>query len=713
MADKFGKDWWQKEKKKWSEGDFSPQEEVERSESEIERAFSREYTEFKDKEKKEETSLYIKACKKVGGVFEIPPDQETKIKLKNAIRLLGWDIKPSQCVSVSIIGTLILLLASAGVLFSPIEMIFKLSFFVLPFAAMYYLMFYPHFKAKTKIIRSSEDLIFSVLYMIVYTHSSPNLEGAVKFAALNLSGPISEDLKKVLWDVDIGRYPSLQASLEHYTKRWEPYNRDYLQALQLIRAGINTVSDERRKELLQEASNTILQGTKEKMKHYSQELKMPVMLLNGMGIMLPILGMIALPISSIFMGSSIKPIYLVMVYNVMIPGTVYVIMKNVMSNRPPTTSVDPLGEGVLPAKGRYTIDLGEKSLEIPMILPAFLIFISMGFWGLSYYASLPELNAEPSLLKTSRSLLLVLSVAFSMGFYYYLGYKQRLNKQKKIEEMESEFSEALFELGHRLQEGTPVEVALEGSARSMDELEISNFFRRISRNIKNAGMTFRDAIFNNQYGAIFFFPSKLIKTVMRAVVEASRKGTEITSKTMITVSRYLQNLHITQEEINDVMEETTTTMKFVGYVLAPIVAGVAVSMAQIMSKALSILSKQFQDIPGMGGESFGTGTGTAGSGFGGSGATSGGGMLGQIINLQSAIPPDILQLVVGFYIIEILFIIGLFYVRIQHGENEAREKVTIGRLLIIGTLIYALITVAISLSFGGLITGLQGQLTGM
>lgn len=696
MPKKFGERWWEKEKKKWVEGKIEEAEGEEKAGEEIDRSFSREYREYKEKARRESPSLYVKACKFIGGFFKVSPDEDTRKNLKNAIRLLDWDIEPGECVSLSIVSTVILLVFTLFFLFLPVQMILKLASFIVPVGSLYYLMFYPTFKAKEKIIKSSEDLIFSVLYMIVYTHSSPNLEGAVKFAALNLSGPISEDLKKVIWDVDVGNFASLESSLEHYTKRWEPYNRDYLQAIQLIRSGINTVSSERRKKVLHEASDTILDGTKEKMKHYSQSLKMPVMILNGLGIMLPILGMIALPIGSIFMGSSIKPIYLIAIYNFLIPGSVYAIMKKVMSQRPPTTSIQPLEEGILPPKGKYTIGSGEGRIEIPVILPAILIFLLMGYWGISYYATLPELSSGTSLIKTARSLLLVLGVAFSAGFYYFIGYKQRLKKQIRIQEMESEFSEALFELGHKIAEGNPVEIALDSSAKSMSELEVSGFFKKIAQNIKNAGMTFGDAIFNKQYGAIIYYPSKLIKTVMRAVTEASKKGTEITSKTMITISRYLQNLHLTQEEINDLMEETTSTMKFVGYILAPVIAGVAVSMAQIMSKALSILSDKFEGLENVG------------AGAGGEFSTGGMGMLKGIINIQAAIPPDVLQMIVGFYIVEMMIIIGLFYSRIQQGENETREKVTIGKLLIIGTTVYSLVTVFISLTFGGLIGGLVG-----
>ena len=682
MEDRFDKDWWEREKRKL-EKRFPDSEFV----SSQERLPSKEYIDFIKGAKTGNKNWYTSLCRLFKNI-KINPSGGLQRKLENAIRLLDWDITPGQCVTLSIFMSFLLGIPAFLLLFTGIPFVFRMLALLIPVISLYFFLYYPHLKAQEKIVKGSEDLIFCVLYMIIYTYSSPNLEGAVLFSAMNLKGTLSEDLKKVLWDVEVGKYSTIDDALGEYISRWEPYNRDFLQSVQLIKGAMLEPLSERRHEFLTEASNTILQGTKEKMKHYSQDLKMPVMVLNGLGILLPVLGMVALPLSSIFLESTIKLSYLVVIYNIIIPSTIYFVMLRVLMKRPPTTSVKPLQKGEMPPKGKITINVGKAKLRIPAVILSLIFFFALGFMGILGMIQNP-LKQEPTIGNLAKGLFLILGVGIGIGSYFYFGYRQRYNKQKELKEIEEQFPAALFELGHRLQEGKPIEVSLDYAAYAIRNLSISNFFRIISNNIKNVGMTFKDAVFDSQMGALRKYPSKLIETVMKAIIDAARKGTSVVSQTMITISVYLQNLHKTQEEITDLMEESTTTMKFVGFMLAPVIAGVAVSMTQIMTQALKMLKEKFADIGQIGGTN---------NGFGG-----GSGLLTGLIKLQDMIPPHILQLIVGFYIVEILIIIGIFYTRVREGENSTAEKMNIGKLLIIGSIVYALTTLIISALFGSIL----------
>jgi len=682
MDHKLDEAWWDKERKKLQRR-FNGSEFLHGEE----RFRSKDYLKFIESSKPEKENLYVKLCHSFQK-FQIKPDKATNVKLTNAINLLEWDITPGQCMTTGIFLAIVLAIPSFLVFLFKISLILKLAAFSIPLIALYVGMTYPHIKALEKIVKGSEDLIFCILYMIIYTYSSPNLEGAVIFAATNLEGPISKDLKKVLWNVEVGNQINVDRSLSDYIARWEPYNRDFLESVQLIKGAMREPSDQKRNEMLHASSETILQGTKEKMKHYSQDLKMPVTILNGFGILLPVLGMIALPLASIFLESTIKLSHLILFYDIVLPLILYTVMIRVLIKRPPTTSVQPLNQGALPPKGKFTIKLGKKHIKIPALVPAILIFVALATPGLISLIQNPMLQ-EPSIANMSRSLFIVLGLGLGIGTYFFIGYKQRYEKQKQLEIIEAQFPVALFELGHRLADGKPIEAALDSAAYAMKNLSISGFFRIISNNIKRVNMVFRDSIFDKELGAIRKYPSKLIETVMKAIVDAARRGTKVVSGTMLTIASYLQNLHNTQEEISDLMEESTTTMKFVGFMLAPVIAGVAVSMTQIMINALTILKEKFADVGEIGAGGADTGMGTN--------------LLSGFIKLESMIPPHILQLVIGIYIIEILLIIGLFYTRVKQGENKTVERMNMGKLLLIGSIVYVITTLLISAIFGGIL----------
>ncbi|EHK02650.1 hypothetical protein HRED_03744, partial [Candidatus Haloredivivus sp. G17] len=105
-----------------------------------------------------------------------------------------------------------------------------------------------------------------------------------------------------------------------------------------MRAATNQPNADRQEKLLQDAIDNILDGTQEKMKHYAQSLETPVMILNAVGALLPVLGMIMLPLISAFLGGVITPLHLVIIFNILLPGFLWWFMQRTLSSRPPQLS---------------------------------------------------------------------------------------------------------------------------------------------------------------------------------------------------------------------------------------------------------------------------------------------------------------------------------------------------------------------------------------
>ncbi|MFB6145988.1 MAG: type II secretion system F family protein [Candidatus Nanohaloarchaea archaeon] len=683
--------------------------------------YSREYKQYKEEEEHErEKTRYERLCLKMGDLLHLDAGETSMEKLSPPLKLLGWDVSPGMVLSAAVgvgfgLFALWSFLFMLNFIFGPV---IPLSIFLLmgaiPIAAGVFTYYKPVYAAKDKVIRSSGEMILSVLYMVIYLRSSPNLEGAVRFAALNLEGPISKDLKGVLWDVEIGKYNRIEESLENYTQAWKDYNDDFLESLQLLRASVNEPGKERRESLLQDAIDRILDGTREKMKHYAQSLKTPVMILNAMGAMLPVLGMIMLPLISVFMGDAITSMHLFMLFNVLLPGFLYIFMQKVLSSRPPTVSSKPTSEEEMPSRWRYTIDTLDR--RVPVWPIGVAIFVVVALYGIVGYVMFPytyplgsgveeSLTYIPGIFESAngvnsftmllRSLSITLGAGLGIGVASYLGSIERKKKEEHIEKIESQFPTALFQLGNKISGGTPVEVALEQAAESTSDLEISDLFKYASRNIREMGMTFEDSIFDSKYGALRHFPSQMINTVMKAINESSSKGTQMASMAMMTISRYLENIHKTQEDLNDLLEDSTTTIEMLAYLLAPVVSGVAVGMSQTIITAMYKLSQSFTQINSQAGQVQ-------------AGPSSYSGIIG---NLDAAISPEILQLVVGIYLIQLLWILGTFYMKITHGEDKTYRNIFVGKVLISGLIFYTMTLIIIGVMFGGLINGISTAAT--
>lgn len=684
--------------------------------------FSRRYQQYKEEEaESEKRSAYEKLCYQMASILQMNAGESVRSKLNPAISLLGWELTPGMVLSAAVgvfiasfAAWIMLMIANFAIGSTlgieggliPFSLILILG--ILPFGAGAYTFYKPIYAAKNKVIESSGEMILSVLYMVVYMRSSPNLEGAVRFAALNLDGPISKDLKEVLWSLEMGEYKKIDNALENYTERWKGYNKDFLESLNLLRAATNQPNHKRQEKLLQDAIDNILDGTQEKMKHYAQSLETPVMILNAVGALLPVLGMIMLPLISAFLGGVITPIHLIIIFNFLLPGFLWWFMQRTLSARPPTVSTKPADVESLPERGNFTLSIGEKEFKMPSWPIGLTIFLVLATPGIIGYLAFPYFYplADQEIISTApylllegdsvapmpmlmRSLVIVMGLGLGIGSTLVLGNFERLRAEKKLKEIESEFPTALFELGNKISGGTPIELSLKEAAESTQDLEISNLFELSSRNIQEMGMTFEDSIFDPKYGALQEFPSQMIRTVMKAVLESSEKGTKMAATAMMTISRYLKNIHKTQEQLNDLMADTTTTIQMLAYMLAPIVSGVAVGMSQTIISGLFELSQGFKrsqsDMP----------SGAEGAGLDSS-------ILG---NMGDAIPPELLQLVVGIYLIQLLFILGTFYMKITRGEDPTYKYMFIGKIMLSGMFFYAITVLIISMLFGGIVTG--------
>lgn len=679
-----------------------------------ERGYSRKYQEYKKEEiESRKKNTYTKLCHKMASILSLEADESVKNKLNPSLNLLGWELTPGMVFSGAIgVGVFSTLAWAIFFIFNLlIGPVIPVSLMIIalagPVSAGVYMFYKPIFEAQNKVIESSGEMILAILYMVVYMRSSPNLEGAIRFAALNLKGPVSKDLKEVLWDLEVGKYNRIDQSLENYTENWKDFNQDFLESLNLLKSAMNESNDSRREQMLQDSIDNILDGTQEKMKHYAQGLKTPVMVINAMGAMLPVLGMIMLPLISVFMGGAITPLHLFIVFNIILPGFLWVFMQRVLSSRPPTVSSQPVDTDTLPPIGKHKFEVFSREFWVPTWPIGLGVFLLVALWGIVGYAIYPNIypvgqvtpattpsifldgsgNLNPVIMLT-RSVSIILGLGLGIGVSKYLGTTSRKKAEQRIEKMESQFPNALFELGNKVSGGTPIEIALKDAADSTSDLEISQLFEEASRNIEEMGMTFEQAVFDDQYGALKDYPSQMIETIMTAILKSSKKGTEMAAETMLTISRYLQNVHKTEETLNDLMEESTTTILLLAYMLSPVISGVAVGMSQTIITAMFKLSGSIEPP-----------SGAASSGFSG-----GVGVGGMLEGMDEAIPPEMLQFVVGIYLIQLLYILGTFYMKIEHGEDTTYKNLFIGKVMISGVTIYAVTMLTVSILFGGAVS---------
>lgn len=642
-------------------------------------------------------------------VLDASFDDKTKKDLSAAIDFTGLRIKENAPVSLFILCVVVFsFLGGFAFTLKIIPNPYGIAaFVVLGLGLGYYLMRYPMILMKSMRIQASSQIVLAVLYMVVSMRITPSVEIAMRFASSNISGILAWDMRRLLWDIEMGKYYSANEAMQAYIAKWKAENEEFSEALRMLMESQRQVP-EKAEKLLDEALRVVLDGTRDRMKHYSQELQMPVTVIHMMGIVLPILGSVMAPMAAIFLSDSVSAWHFLLGYDVVLPIVLVWFIRNTLSKRPVTFSkVDVSHHPDLPPPGSFMLGKGKKRFSVPILPIALVIGVLIALPGALYFIEHPDYLVTPMeddgsgilkpvdvedpdpLLTLFMSILVIVGAAVAASIYFVLANVQRSRVEEKVYKMESEFELALFQLGNRISGGTPLEIAIEKANDDVKDMEISSLFGIILRNMRTFGMTFEQALMNPQSGALRYYPSRLINNVMRTVIDTARRGVQFASESMLTVSKYLKNIRETQEYMREILSETTSSMQFQAYAMAPLVSGLIVAMSQVIIQVLVFLGRRLSE-------------------FGFSDAFNVD--LSTILGSSSSITPAMFQMIIGIYLIEVVVILAMFVTKINRGDDQSAQWYLAGKMMMISIIIYAMVAIGASLTFGGMIEGAMSQL---
>lgn len=667
---------------------------------------SREYKEFKKEKMRGQTNLYEKACNYCANLFHVKIKPQTAMKIKEAIDICHLETTPEGVIALSIIAPIAMMIL--GIIFSLFvmnSMFLVILFFLAGIALIFVLQKFPDYLANKWRMKASNQMVLCVFYIVTYMRHTSNLENAIEFASEHLTPPLSLDLKKIIWNVETGVHESVKESLDQYLETWRKWNNEFIEAIHLIEASLYESTEDRRLATLDKALDVILEETYEKMLHYAQNLKSPVTMLHMLGIILPVLGLVVLPLVVSFM-ESIKWWHIAALYNVILPIIVYTLARKILSQRPTGYGDTDITE-LNPELKKYeniNIKIGKTEIQIsPLIITVFIgvLFFSiallppiihwinplyeqdlfLGFQLMGYRESItnPGTIVGPYGLGAAiLSLLFPLSLALSIGLYYKLRSSDIIKIRNKTRKLEDEFSSALFQLANRLGDGTPAETAFIKVAAIMKDTVSGKFFELVATNITKLGMSVKEAIFNPRTGALTFFPSEVIKSSMKVLVESVKKGPRIASQAILNVARYIKEIHRVNERLKDLLAEIISDIKSQITFMTPAIAGIVIGITSMITYILSTLANNIQKL------------GTAGVGE----------RIAQISSLfGDGLPTYYFQLVVGVYIFEIIYILTILANGIENGEDRLQEKYLLGQNLLRSTILYVMIALVVMLIF--------------
>ncbi len=679
--------------------------------------YSVEYKQFRS-EALRSLGWYEKLCKSLGKALTIKLSAKDEEKIGRALEVSHIEVKPGEAAGLAVFVLLLSIVFSVMIcagLYLITNSFPVIVFLLLVFISLflfYYLNDMPKRIEQQWRLKAASQMVPCILYIVIYMRHTSNLERAVRFAAQHLQPPLSLDLKKVFWNVETGKYSSIKESLDSYLESWREYSLEFVESFHLIESSLYEPTESRRVEILDKALEVILDGIYEKMLHYTHDIRAPITNIYMIGIVLPTLGLALLPLASTLLQGAINWFHVMLLFDVMIPFFVFYMTNQILTKRP-----GGFGESELLERNPNYKNYASKSHYVKaffIILPLLFIGImpllvqygafgeslkqmTLGELGLPFFQSEQifgfRLNDAGQtvgpfgIVALIMSLFIPLSIALFFSISYKLKTQGLLQTRKETKQIEKQFAESLFQLGNRLADNVPAEMAFGRVAYNLKGTATAGFFNAVNMNIQQAGMSVEDAIFNKNRGAIIYYPSDLIRTSMEILVESVKKGLQVAARSLMSISQYVKNIHKVNERLKDlladILSEMRSNMGFLAPLLSAIVVGLSSMITLILSKLIDLV-----------------GQGKIGEGF--MGMQNPADMIQGMFNVNNMIPPYWLQIIIGIYLIEIVFILTSTLTVIESGSDKLTEKSEKGKMLNRSMLLYFLGTLIAIIALAGL-----------
>jgi len=723
---------------------------------------SRDFSIGDDKLSKRKDNPYVAFCRKIFHQFPgLGANSKYDPEFQTAMDFLDWDLKSDEYNAgakfVLIVG-LIITAIIAFILFmyavGPMISIFGNA--ILPYIiaigvpgivfiyAFISFRNYPLTRVRDEKIKALTFVPEILGYMIMSMKLVPNLEKAVEFASNHGHGKIADDLKRLLWEVKVGIKGSVAEAIDELAYKWGDVSTELKKALMKIRSSVIETSESKRYAILDQTMADTLSSIKGKLEDYARGLNQPVMTMFYLGVLLPLLLIIVLPVGSAFSGSAMaKPIYLILIYNIGIPVACLLFARNIIRDRPATYVPPVIPDNHPDLPPRYTIRVGRAKISV------FIIMIVMGVLLISssvflqtnlgktkenvlitegyitegqdisqakFQCTAQELAAkanDPKAMCASETefwqdsdhditpyfliygILITFSLILSLFLFSESYYKRQV--QIQTEKMEDEFKDALYVIASRLGENKPIEDAFAHTRDFLPKSLIAkNVFGKAIDNIRILGLNLNASLFDANYGALKNNPSSIINSAMRLMVDSVQLGVSVAAKTLMSYSMQLRNSDEVAKMLTNLISSVTSTLSSMAKYIAPVVLGITTALQKIVLSTLtSIANSGTLDQMNTAFDSFKT-SGISTGGMDVSGVSAIGSIDMNAVNQLAG--PTTFLIIVAIYVIEIVIVMTIFTTMVEQ-DNMTLAKLRVAQTLPIAIILFILTTIAANMIF--------------
>jgi len=620
--------------------------------------------------------------------FKKKAEKSVSEEFMDSLNFTGLDVEPYEVILLSYSGAIVA--AAAAFLldliifafygFSIADMgLITLVLMVgitagLPLAALQFLSEYPKTKAGYMKVHSMGDIPEVLSYIVMYLKLIPNMEDGIRFAARESNTSLGKDLKKLVWDLEVRVYHSIDDAITTFANLWGKWSDHLKRALHLIRSAVREPSESERNMSLDRSLDIVMEGTKNSMTNFANKLHQPTLVIYSIGVMIPLALVGMLPAASL-VGLRISIFQIFLLYDIVLPVLLFTYIRKVLLSRPAT-----FNPPAIPANHPDVERINKRE----NMIEAAIIGIVITLPGVIFML-LPVVLMEGKLVDFINrlntflpvTLFILWGVAAAVSLYCLKTYTAYKKIRDDIKKMEEEFSDSLYVIGKRITEGKPAEEAFQYAARTMEGSEMGKIFARTSFNLTSMRTNLNDALFDSKFGSLKHVYSDRIRAVMHLFAEGVKKSYEAAGVAIVKVAEHLKQLQEVERGIRNSLGTLTSTLKSTATIFAPMIAGITLGITKLISAVVGSPEMNLGSIPE---NDFISGTS----------------------NFSFDISPEYFVLVIGIYIIQLIFLLIRFANGIDEGDDKVEYMYNLGKSMPTAVAFFSIVTIMAMFMFKGM-----------
>jgi len=382
----------------------------------------------------------------------------------------------------------------------------------------------------------------------------PTAESAAAFAGRTGTGRLAESLREHVHRAN----GTPRTGLGGFATEWESWAPSIRRAVSLVEAAADAPTGERERTL-ERALQSVLDGTRNRMAAFADDVRGPTTGLYAFGVLLPLALVAVLPAAHVA-GIPVGLGTILATYDLLLPAVVLGTSGWLLGRRP--VAFAP------PRVTRAHPDVPNRRWPVA----AACLGVGLGAW----------LLAPLVLPKWARW---VAAVGWAVGTLLVGWYRPVKTVRDHVRAVERHLTDALYQVGQRIRDGEAVETAIARVGSRMDDATGERFAEaaRLQRQLR---VDVR-AAFLGEYGALADVPSPRARSTAALLALAAREGRPA-GHAVVSMADHLDELRTLERDGRRELAAVTGTLKSTASTFAPLVAGATVALADGMSGARAL-----------------------------------------------------------------------------------------------------------------------------